>query len=69
MTTFVLSFLVVALAVTGMALGVLAGRDGIRGSCGGAGGCGTCQRPCRRRQPHRSEGRRPGEDATPCLNR
>ncbi len=69
MTTFVLSFVVVALAVTGMALGVLAGRDGIRGSCGGAGGCGACQRPCRHRPPHRSESRRPEEDATPCLNR
>ena len=40
MATFVLSFAIVCLAVLGMAVGVLAGRRPIAGSCGG----GTCAR-------------------------
>ncbi len=52
MATFVLSFVLVALAVTGMAAGVLLGRRPISGSCGGLGSatCAACTRPCRRRR-------------------
>ena len=49
MTIFILSFLVVLMAVLGMSVGVLAGRPPIQGGCGGkdrgigAGiGCGAC---------------------------
>jgi len=40
MTVFVLSFLVFGLVVGGMAVGVLAGRAPIKGSCGGMGALG-----------------------------
>ena len=49
MTIFILSFLVVSMAVLGMSVGVFAGRRPIQGGCGGkdpeigAGiGCGAC---------------------------
>ena len=49
MTIFILSFLVVLLAVLGMCVGVFAGRRPLQGGCGGkdrsvgAGiGCGAC---------------------------
>jgi len=35
MTVFLLSFLIVSLAILGMAVGTLAGRPPITGSCGG----------------------------------
>ncbi len=46
---YLLSFMVFALALTGLSVGALAGRGGIRGSCGGlnnpdGSGCGTCGR-------------------------
>ena len=47
MTVFVASFVVFSLAFAGLAVGLLAGRGGIRGSCGGLnqpGGCGLCGR-------------------------
>jgi len=49
MTVYVLSFVVFALAVTGLSIGLLAGRGGIRGTCGGLNnpdgqGCGACGR-------------------------
>ena len=56
MATFVLSFAVVALAVAGMAVGVLCGRRPIAGSCGGlnaldgGGGCSGCASPCAARR-------------------
>ncbi len=40
MTLFLLSLLVVGLVVAGMAVGVIAGRDPIKGSCGGMGALG-----------------------------
>ena len=40
--TLILSFVVVALAVTAMAIGVMAGRAPIKGSCGGLNG-GACE--------------------------
>lgn len=45
MTLFLFSFAIIALAGLGLAIGVLAGRDPIKGSCGGlscAGACATC---------------------------
>lgn len=45
MTLFLLSLLVITLAMLGMGLGALAGRRPIKGSCGGAGrthGGGMC---------------------------
>ncbi|MBT8117905.1 MAG: (Na+)-NQR maturation NqrM [Gammaproteobacteria bacterium] len=52
------SILVFALAVAGLGLGILRGRRGIQGSCGGlnnlpgiASDChGACRRPCRKRR-------------------
>ena len=52
MAIFLASFIVIALAVAGMALGVLLGRRPIAGSCGGLNaleggdGCGACANPC-----------------------
>ena len=49
--TLLLSFLIIALAVTAMAVGVMAGRQPIKGSCGGLNGrgCELCSGSCRRR--------------------
>jgi hypothetical protein len=46
---YVLSFVVFTLALSGLSVGLFAGRGGIRGSCGGlnnpdGGGCGACGR-------------------------
>lgn len=54
MTLFLLSFIVIALALFGMAAGVLLGRAPIAGSCGGLGqlglGCEVCEKPCARKR-------------------
>ena len=49
MTVYFLSFVVFALALGGLSIGLLAGRGGIRGTCGGLNnpdgqGCGACGR-------------------------
>jgi len=47
MMVYLLSFVVFALALGGLSVGVLAGRGGIRGTCGGLNnpsGCGACGR-------------------------
>ena len=49
MTTFVASFIVLAVCVAALALGVLLGRPPLRGSCGGLNNC-DCTRPCPRRR-------------------
>ncbi len=50
MVTFVLSFVFFSLAIAGLAVGLLAGRAGVRGTCGGLnrpdGGCGLCKGEC-----------------------
>jgi hypothetical protein len=54
MSVYVLSFVVFALSLCGLSVGLLLGRDGIRGTCGGLNnpdGCGAC-------------GRRAGESST-----
>ncbi|HSN73383.1 MAG TPA: (Na+)-NQR maturation NqrM [Steroidobacteraceae bacterium] len=56
MTTFIAAFVLFALAVLGLALGVIAGREPLRGSCGGlrritgsTEPC-ACETPCPRRR-------------------
>lgn len=54
MTIFIVTFAAMALAVLGMAVGVLAGRKPIGGSCGGLGNIGLecdagCNKPCPKR--------------------
>lgn len=50
--TLLLSFVIIALAVSAMAIGVMAGRSPIKGSCGGlnGGGCELCSGKCRRKE-------------------
>jgi len=54
MTLFFITFAVMGLAILGMAIGVLAGRKPIGGSCGGMDKLGLecdagCTRPCPKR--------------------
>jgi len=47
--TYLLSFAMFSLALFGLSVGLVAGRGGIRGTCGGlnspkGGGCGACGR-------------------------
>jgi hypothetical protein len=50
--TMVLSFVVIAASIAGMAIGVMARRAPIRGSCGGlnGNGCELCSGRCRDRE-------------------
>jgi len=49
---YLASFLIIVVAIAGMAIGVMFGRPAIKGSCGGvAGACPHCTVKCRRRQP------------------
>ena len=47
--TLALSFFLIALAIAAMSVGVMAGRQPIKGSCGGLnnGGCELCSGNCR----------------------
>ncbi len=54
MEIYLLSFTVFALAFGGLALGVLAGRGAIRGSCGGRGGAESDCDFCRCEESERS---------------
>lgn len=54
MSMFLVTFLVMALAIVGMAIGVIAGRKPIAGSCGGMNKMGIecqagCDKPCPKR--------------------
>ena len=64
MSTLFASFIVLALAVAAMAVGVIFGRSPIRGSCGGVagGGCAVCGGQCERRAS-RDEGANGEKDA------
>lgn len=53
MATLILSFAIVLLAVGGLALGVMAGRRPLKGSCGGLACAGLSCRTC----PNRDGGR------------
>ena len=48
LATFLLSFLMIVLVVAAMAIGVIGGRDPIKGSCGGLAseGCELCRGDC-----------------------
>lgn len=58
MATFVIAFLMFALVIVAMSIGVMAGRSRIEGSCGGLNGIpgvesdcgGSCRRPCARQR-------------------
>lgn len=56
-TTLLLSFLVIAAMVAAMSIGVMAGRNPIKGSCGGVsgGGCELCSGRCRKKTDDASE--------------
>ncbi len=54
MEEFVISFAVILIVVLGMGVGVLFGRSGIKGSCGGLNTlvglglhCDVCSKPCK----------------------
>lgn len=54
MSLFVVTFIIVAVVVLAMAVGVIAGRKPIAGSCGGLGKIGLecdggCENPCPKR--------------------
>ena len=49
MSTFIASFIIIAIAIIAMAAGVLLGRPAIKGSCGGlnqVGLAGSCSGAC-----------------------
>jgi len=49
MTVFIATFIVIAIAVIGMAIGVIFGKPAIKGSCGGlnqVGLAGSCSGAC-----------------------
>ncbi len=49
MTVFILTFFILLLIVAGMAIGIIAGRPAIKGSCGGLnqiGLSGSCSGAC-----------------------
>jgi len=49
MSTFIATFLIIAIAIIGMAAGILLGRPAIKGSCGGlnqVGLSGSCGGAC-----------------------
>ncbi len=50
LVTMLLSFVVIALVIAAMGVGVMAGRQPIKGSCGGlnSGGCELCSGKCRK---------------------
>jgi len=63
MLVYFVTFIVIALAIAGMALGVLLSDRRLKGSCGGLntiqgleGSCG-CEKPCEKRQQREKEAR------------
>ena len=49
MSIFIITFIIMAIAIIGMAIGVLLGRPAIKGSCGGlnqVGLAGSCSGVC-----------------------
>ncbi len=58
MSTILASFVIIALAVAAMAVGVVFGRAPIRGSCGGIAGegCAACSGQCESRAAEPEKG-------------
>lgn len=51
MTLFFITFIVIAIVMAGMSIGVLFGRQSIKGSCGGAGnGACLCTQQCEKKR-------------------
>ena len=55
MELFLVSFIIIAIAVFGMAIGVVFGRNPIKGSCGGLNNidglaCDICEKPCEKKR-------------------
>lgn len=48
MILFMLAFLIMVLAITGMSIGVVFGRRPLAGGCALA--CGLCSKPCARKK-------------------
>ena len=50
LSTLILSFVIMLVVIAAMAVGVAAGREPIKGSCGGVGGggCDLCSGRCRK---------------------
>ncbi len=46
MTTFLIAFFIIGIAIVGMAIGVIVGRPAIKGSCGGLNQLGLNQSDC-----------------------
>ena len=65
MEIFLFSFVIMGIALLGMGLGVLCGRQGIKGSCGGlnSGECGICTDPCEHEDTERNSDERLIEEA------
>lgn len=68
MAIFLVTFVVMAVAVVGMAVGVIFGRSPIAGSCGGlnavddSGACLSCSRPCKSREQAKLRARMSGNE-------
>jgi len=57
-TIFIATFVVITIAVMGMAVGVILGRPAIKGSCGGlnqVGLAGSCSGACSIEEKHQCE--------------
>ncbi len=57
METYIAAFVIIALVMLALALGIIFGRHGISGSCGGlassdefGGSCDGCEKPCQKRK-------------------
>ncbi len=66
MTVFIATFIVIAIAIAGMAIGVIMGRPSIKGSCGGlghlglSGSCGgACSAEKKKTCQHRKAAEKP----------
>jgi len=70
MELFVVTFFIMALAVAGMAVGVIFGMNPIAGSCGGlnqvdgSSACTTCSRPCSTRLRRKASQQLPAGSST-----
>ncbi len=53
MAAFIFGFVIILLAIVGLALGVMAGRGPLKGSCGGIACAGRCVGCPRRRKAGR----------------